>query len=292
MKRFILYNTLFIFVVLFGLNAHAGIKLNHGDNVFSSTLAIGKTTAADSKAAFEVVSTTKGAISCPKMTTTQRDNISSPATGSCVYNTSTNAFNLYTGSSWTAYLSDPTITTGDILYRSSSGSLDRLHPGTSPKVLQTNGTTAGPTWSSLSITNMSTGIVRATGTPTGTLNTSQNIVIFGTETHDEDSAYNNTTGIWTAPRTGYVRVTGRFGVIGTYGGGAYTIAMIYKNGAQYSYCDMRPDNSSGFTTAQCDDIVKVNQSDTLAIYSQTGASAPSFSSATGGSIFAINYIGN
>lgn len=141
MIKFLIY-----FILQFGILAHAGINKIPGDPVMSSALAIGKTTIADTKTILELVSTTKAAISCPKMTTTQRDNISSPTTGSCIYNTSTNAVNIYTGSSWTAYISDPTIATGEILYRSSTGSLDRLSPGTSGYRLQTNGAGAGPTW--------------------------------------------------------------------------------------------------------------------------------------------------
>ena len=45
--------------------------------------------------------TTKGFLP-PRMTTTQRDAISSPATGLTIYNTTTNALNVYNGSSWVA----------------------------------------------------------------------------------------------------------------------------------------------------------------------------------------------
>lgn len=44
-------------------------------------------------------STTKGFL-FPRMTTTQRDAISSPATGLSIFNTSTNTFNYYNGSAW------------------------------------------------------------------------------------------------------------------------------------------------------------------------------------------------
>lgn len=49
---------------------------------------------------FEVASTTKGSLPCPKMTQAQRDAISSPATGLCVDNTDTNQLNRYNGSAW------------------------------------------------------------------------------------------------------------------------------------------------------------------------------------------------
>ncbi len=50
-------------------------------------------------AVLDVASTTKGAL-IPRMTTTQRDAISSPATGLLIYNTSLSALQFYNGSSW------------------------------------------------------------------------------------------------------------------------------------------------------------------------------------------------
>ena len=52
-------------------------------------------------AVLDIASTTKGML-IPRVTTTQRDAISSPATGLLVYNTSTAAVNFYNGSSWAA----------------------------------------------------------------------------------------------------------------------------------------------------------------------------------------------
>ena len=49
----------------------------------------------------ELSSTSKGML-LPRMTTTQRDAIASPATGLEIYNTTTNKFNYYTGANWTA----------------------------------------------------------------------------------------------------------------------------------------------------------------------------------------------
>jgi hypothetical protein len=48
----------------------------------------------------DVKSTTKGML-IPRMTTTERDNISSAATGLMIYNTTTNKFNYYNGIIWT-----------------------------------------------------------------------------------------------------------------------------------------------------------------------------------------------
>ena len=49
----------------------------------------------------ELSSTSKGML-LPRMTTTQRDAISSPATGLGIYNTTDNKFNYYNGTNWTA----------------------------------------------------------------------------------------------------------------------------------------------------------------------------------------------
>jgi hypothetical protein len=57
------------------------------------------------------------------MTTTQRDNISSPATGLVIYNTTTNAFNFYNGSAWTA------IASGSSGVASVSGTTNRISIG-------------------------------------------------------------------------------------------------------------------------------------------------------------------
>lgn len=64
----------------------------------SGSLTIGTTTDAASSV-LNVVSTTKGFL-MPRMTTTQRDAISSPATGLQVYNTTINNENIYDGTRW------------------------------------------------------------------------------------------------------------------------------------------------------------------------------------------------
>jgi len=61
-------------------------------------LAIGTTTA-NSSAIVDFSSTTKGFL-IPRMTTTQRDAISTPASGLIVYNTTTNETQYYNGSTW------------------------------------------------------------------------------------------------------------------------------------------------------------------------------------------------
>jgi hypothetical protein len=68
---------------------------------FGTSLSVG---AIDASAALTVTSTTKGFLP-PRLTTTQRDAISSPATGLQVYNTTTNTNDFYNGTAWTTSLS-------------------------------------------------------------------------------------------------------------------------------------------------------------------------------------------
>lgn len=71
-----------------------------GDILQASTSGrIGSTGSPDSKAVLDLVSTTKSLL-LPRMTTTQRDAISSPPEGSLIENTSTNTLDWYTGSAW------------------------------------------------------------------------------------------------------------------------------------------------------------------------------------------------
>jgi hypothetical protein len=69
-------------------------------NLFSTRLAIG-TSSPDASALVDLYSTTKGFLA-PRMTDLQRDAISSPTSGLLIYNTVSNAYNYYNGSTWTA----------------------------------------------------------------------------------------------------------------------------------------------------------------------------------------------
>jgi len=78
-------------------NTEVAILLNNTEiaRFDSGAMNIGAVGNTNAKAIFELVSTTKGFLP-PRMTTTQRDAITSPPAGLIIYNTSTNKLNLYT----------------------------------------------------------------------------------------------------------------------------------------------------------------------------------------------------
>jgi hypothetical protein len=83
------------------VNGGLGVSENLNVGGYSGALQVRDNAGSiSSSALFEVNSTAKGAIPAPKMTTTQRDAISSPATGLVVYNTTTAKLNQYNGSAW------------------------------------------------------------------------------------------------------------------------------------------------------------------------------------------------
>lgn len=72
-----------------------------GQSYHVGALTLGAAQAPDSKAILDLVSTTQAFLP-PRMTTTQRDAISSPTEGSVIYNTTTKVLNFYNGSAWGA----------------------------------------------------------------------------------------------------------------------------------------------------------------------------------------------
>lgn len=86
--------------VQFNSNGAFGADPNFTWNNVTKSLGIG-TSSPEASAVLDLSSTTKGFL-IPRMTTTQRDAISSPATGLTIYNTTTSVMNTYNGSAWTS----------------------------------------------------------------------------------------------------------------------------------------------------------------------------------------------
>jgi hypothetical protein len=84
-------------------NASGYIFLNgaqSGNNSFIATaLSIGNQSAANASSILDLTSTTKGFLP-PRMTTTQKNAIASPATGLMVYDTTLNLISVYNGTTW------------------------------------------------------------------------------------------------------------------------------------------------------------------------------------------------
>jgi hypothetical protein len=67
--------------------------------IIGGAASIGSNSSADSKSVLDLSSTTKGFLA-PRMTTTQKNAISSPTTGLLVYDSTLNACSVYTGAAW------------------------------------------------------------------------------------------------------------------------------------------------------------------------------------------------
>ena len=70
----------------------------NGGSYFKDNLSIGASSI-DASAKLQIDSTTQGAL-LPRMTTTQRDAIASPATGLLIFNTTTKKLDYYSGTAW------------------------------------------------------------------------------------------------------------------------------------------------------------------------------------------------
>ena len=94
--------------VAIGTTSDSGFKLDvNGTARIVNKLSVGTPSAAS--ALMEVTSTTLGFLP-PRMTTTQKNAISSPASGLVVYDSTLNVLNFYNGSSWTSGSSGGTVT--------------------------------------------------------------------------------------------------------------------------------------------------------------------------------------
>lgn len=83
-------------------NSNANVRIWIDDT--NDNIMLGNGVAADASAVVEIEcpdpSTNPQGFLPPRMTTTQRDNISSPATGLMIYNTTTNYVDVYDGTTW------------------------------------------------------------------------------------------------------------------------------------------------------------------------------------------------
>jgi hypothetical protein len=95
-----IYSNLSYISPQFVLDASSNFNFNSGKVYFDNGGSVGIGTASPGASALlDMTSTTKGFLP-PRMTTAQRNAISSPATGLQIYNTTTNRLNVYNGTIW------------------------------------------------------------------------------------------------------------------------------------------------------------------------------------------------
>ena len=158
--RALVFKIIFLTVLIFATTVGAAPEWHR-------TLVIGDSTL-DSTSLFDVVSTTQGARPFPSMTTTQRDNITSPATGLTVYNTTTDQINVYTGAAWavagpqTFDNLSPMTTSGDIIFGGASGTGTRLAKGSDGEILTL--ASGLPSWAASPATGANTTLSNLTTT--------------------------------------------------------------------------------------------------------------------------------
>lgn len=136
---------IFLILLISTVGVAASYNIFNQPVLVNSTLKVGAKTANTSSAQMEVVTTSKGSIACPKMTTTQKNAISTPSEGLCVFDTTTHKLNYYNGSIWIAD-SSPLTTKGDLFVFSSTN--DRIPiSGNDGYVLTENSSAAeGVSW--------------------------------------------------------------------------------------------------------------------------------------------------
>lgn len=194
-------------------------------------------TTLDASAALEVDSTTKGFLP-PRVTTAQRNAISSPSEGLVVYNTDTDNLNFYSGSVWKEAVIDPT--SNGLVVRTASGasSSRTITAGSGISVSNGNGVSGNPTVSNsgiLSVTG-STGIsVSAGQTPTIT-NTGILGITSGTgiSVSGGQSPTITNTGLTTLDQIGSLGAE----LVGSYTFGYYLGVTNFSPGAGFNGADL------------------------------------------------------
>lgn len=189
---------------------------NKSDAVFrTGSVAIGGSTSApitsvNASAQLEVISTAKGFLP-PRMTTTQRDAITSPAAGLIIYNTTNNSLEIRSASAWltlttltgTETLTSKTLTT-PVLSASSDATVPAAgtvrYNSASGGILQYSNASA---WNTLTST-VQKSVVTGYFTDNITYPVGSNILTC-TETQDRNNDFSSS--IFTAPRAGLYLVT-------------------------------------------------------------------------------------
>lgn len=131
--------------------------------------------------------------------------------------------------------------------------------------------------------------------PTGTLSNSLNTIIYGTASFDTHGAYNSTTGIYTVPVSGKYRVSGSYGMAGTWAASAASLIGIYQNSTKkydglFRNADASYSYSGAAVLVSATGILDCVAGDTISLRSYTDATGAAYSSSTSENYFNIERI--
>lgn len=230
----------------------------------SGGVAIGSSSVAAS-ALLDVVSTTKGSL-LPRMTTTQQNAISSPATGLIIFNTDSNLFSFYNGSAWGtmsassggsgtvtsvaqtvpaqfAVGGSPVTTSGTLAITLTNAT----GVSNSPIVLSTNGTVSGLTMNGVTTNNV-VGASKIVGTTSASAETGLSITGSGSVVESTGASITNTISI-TGTNSG-TTFTGMATNNATFNGGTYSgpiiAAGIVSSNLTYNVETLSPSGGTNF----------------------------------------------
>lgn len=119
-------------------------------------------------------------------------------------------------------------------------------------------------------------VFRSIGTPTGTINGSFNVIVYPTADFDSNSAYNNVTGEYTAPFTGYYFVEAAVRFQGNSTANAQGDIAIYQNGSRVTYGQLQLGTNT-VIYSHISIILSCTSGDTISIYGDSNLNSPIYS---------------
>ncbi len=133
--------------------------------------------------------------------------------------------------------------------------------------------------------------VRATSTSTTDATGAAAVYVFGAETYDTLSEYDNTTGIFTAAKAGYYAVSAEIGATDTFIATQYISISMFKNSTATATNTAHAFGAATYTiTPSVSTGIQLAAGDTLSIKTQTDGSTIALSTAAAHNYFTIDRI--